>query len=312
MGASEISFLTPYWSGAEMMRLHLASIRAFHPRAPILISRRGDGAEMEHLDREFGVRYWIEDCGYTDAYLRLLQRCQTRFACIIDHDAVLLSSIEPLVARIADGTADLVGVEERIRVPDSMALGAEALANAAAGPWPGGWLRYAPGCTASNFLIFDWKSFSTRWGLRGIFGTPIAGASHFDFDYGIGQRLARHHYLKPFHAARYGLGNLLKDGDRAVAWHQWYGSFRTRLNTPAGDQLQAIVAAGEEAFMRDYPNLNLAAVSPAWGPDCAAPPAALSPGLAQRARRHAGYEWRALAARVVVALERPSRGASPA
>jgi hypothetical protein len=306
MGAPEISFLTPYWSGAEMMRLHLSSIRQFHPRAPILVSKRGSAGamqdEMPRLHREFDVRYWIEDCGYTDAYLRLLQRCPTRFVCIIDHDAVLLSSIEPLVARVADGEADLVGVEERIRVPDSMA----------AGPWPGGWLRYAPGCAASNFLIFDWKSFSARWGLRGVFGAPIAGAYHFDFDYGIGQRLARHHYLKPFHAQRYGLGNLLKDGDAPVAWHQWYGSFRTRLDTPGDQSVHAIAARGEEAFVRDYPNLALDPLSPAWGAGQPAPPSLPAPGLARRARRHASYQWRALAARVVVALERSTHGASPA
>jgi hypothetical protein len=295
MVATEISFLTPYWSGADMMRLHVASIRAFHPRAPILISKRGDPvgpqAEMEQLRREFDVRYWIEDCGYTDAYLRLLQRCPTRFVCISDHDVVLLSSIEALAARIRTGEADLVGVEERIRVPDRFAEGA----------WPGGWLRYAPGRTASNFLIFDWQSFSARWGLRGIFGTPTADAHHFDFDYGISQRLARHHYLQPFHAARYGLGNLLKDGDASVAWHQWYGSFRNRLRHGYGQApehvLYAIAAAGEEAFMRDYPNLDLAGVTPAWGPGREAPAATPPSGLLQRMRRRASFEWHALAAR---------------
>ena len=43
-----LSFVTPYWSGAEMMRVHLASIRTFYPDSPILVSKRGDGqAEME-------------------------------------------------------------------------------------------------------------------------------------------------------------------------------------------------------------------------------------------------------------------------
>ena len=28
---SDLSFLTPYWSGSEMMRIHLASLRRFHP-----------------------------------------------------------------------------------------------------------------------------------------------------------------------------------------------------------------------------------------------------------------------------------------
>lgn len=303
MVASEIAFLTPYWSGADMMRLHLASIRAFHPRALILVSKRGGAGELPSLAREFNVRYWVEDCGYTDAYLRLLQRCPTRFVCILDHDAVLLSSLDPLIAKVADGTTDLVGVEERIRVPPRLGKAAS---------WPAGWLRYAPGCTASNVLIFDWQAFERRWGLRGVFGTPPPEGQHFDFDYGIGQRLTRHHYLKPYHAPRYGLGNLLKDGDTAVAWHQWYGSFRTRLSPMHDAEVHAIVEAGEQAFVRDYPNLDLDVLSPAWGPADDAPPPGPPPGLAVRARRQASYQWRALATRVKVAFERPSRGANPA
>ena len=299
MVPSQISFLTPYWSGAEMMRIHLASIRRFHPEAPILVSKRGqDEAEMAAYRRDFGVRYWVEDCGYTNAYLRLLQRCQTPFACVLDHDTVLLSSVDSLVARVADRRAGLVGIEERIRLPQPIISEA----------WPdsNGWLRYAPGCTASNFLIFDWKAFASRWGLRGIFGTPQPGARHFDFDYGIGQRLTTHHYLKPFHAPRYGLGNLLQDGDAPVLWHQWYGSYRTRLGElPSQAPLPSIVEAGEQAFLADYPNLDLSLLSPAWGPDCdGSAPAAGTPGIVSRARQEIGYSLRALAARVVVGLER--------
>jgi len=299
MVAPQISFLTPYWSGAEMMRIHLASLRRFYPEAPILVSKRGqDAAEMAAYRRDYGVRYWVEDCGYTTAYLRLLQRCQTRLACVLDHDTVLLSPIDALVARVADGRAGLVGIEERIRLPRQMTRDA----------WPGldGWLRFAPGCTASNFLIFDWQAFASRWGLRGIFGTPQPGARHFDFDYGIGQRLEAHHYLKPFHAPRYGLGNLLKDGDTPVLWHQWYGSYRTRLGAVTSEAaLQAIAEAGEQAFLSEYPNLDLSGVSPAWGPDAdASVPPAATPGLVSRARQEIGYSLRALAARVVVGLER--------
>jgi hypothetical protein len=281
-----IAFLTPYWSGAEMMRIHLESIRRFHPDAPILVSKRGDAGEMEAYRRDFGVRYWLENCGYTNAYLRLLQRCPSRFACMLDHDAVLLGPIDSLVSRIDRGECDLVGVEERIGLPRGA-----------------GWLRFAPACTASNFLIFDWRAFASRYGLRGIFGTPPAGASHFDFDYGIGQRLTRHHYLRPFHTGRYGLGNLLKDGDTPVAWHQWYGAYRTRL---ADDhRAHAIAADGERAFIADYPNLDFSALVPAWGPDTAPPGAGPQPGGAlSHARRELGYSLRTLAARIVVGLER--------
>ena len=55
----------------------------------------------------------------------------------------------------------------------------------------------------------------------------------------------RHHYLQPFHAPRYGLGNLLKDGDAPVAWHQWYGSYRTRL--AAGGRADPVDCRGGRA-----------------------------------------------------------------
>jgi hypothetical protein len=264
---SELSFLTPYWSGSEMMRIHLASLRRFHPDAPIVISKRGgDDGELEAWRNEFGIDYTLEDCGYTDAYLRLLQRCQTRYACILDHDTVLLSGLDSLLDGLSKARYDLVGIEERIRLPEDVGRD----------PWPesNGWLRFAPGCAASNFLIFDWQAFEKRWGLRGILGKRPSGTRHFDFDYGIGQRLLRHHYLLPFHIRKYGIGNLLKDGDRPVVWHQWYGSYRTRLAESgadaSGDRDPAVLAvaqAGERAFIADYPNLALTDPSPAWGPE---------------------------------------------
>lgn len=296
MGAPSISFLTPYWSGADMMRLHLASIRRFHPEAPILVSKREGGAtEMAAYRREFDISCWLEDCGYTNAYLRLLERCETRYACIADHDTVLLANLDPLLARLAAGQQDLIGVEERIRMPHTD--GAD------------GWLRFAPGSTAANFLIFDWQEFKSRWGLGGIFGEPAAGARHFEFDHGIGQRLTRHGYLRPYHAPRYGLGNLLKDGDTPVAWHQWYGSYRTRLRD--ADAVYALAQAGERAFLADFPHLDLAGLSPAWGPerDVEADRRALSSSaradaLPHPARRWASRHLRVLAARIAVRRDR--------
>ena len=305
MVAPAIAFLTPYWSGAEMMRHHLASIRRFHADAPILVSKRGhDEGEMTSYRRDFGVQAWHDDCDYTNAYLRLLARCRTPHACVLDHDVVLLAPLDALAQRIADGRCDLVGVEERIRLPEP----------AAAAAWPGsqGWLRFAPGCTASNFLIFDWQAFRVRFGLRGIFGTPQAGARHFDFDYGIGQRLPRHHYLAAFHAPKYGVGNLLKDGETPIAWHQWYGSYRTRFATHPEPVVQATAEAGERAFLADYPNLDLSGLTPAWGPGAAAPaPRAGQAAAFAGARRELGYSLRALAAQVVVGVERAIRGADP-
>jgi hypothetical protein len=291
-----LSFLTPYWSGADMMRLHLESIRRFHPDAPILISARDcDRAEMEDYRRHFNVRYWLDDCDYTNAYLRLLTRCPTPLACIVDHDTILLSSVQPLAERVADAEIDLVGVEERIRMPQSVgSLNLDA----------DGWLRYAPHCTASNFLLFDWRAFEARWGLRGIFGTPQRGAKHFDFDYGISQRLRRHFYLRPYHAPRYGLGNLLRAGDVSLAWHQWYGSYRTRLDGPGvSSDLATLARDGEAAFLADYPNLDLDHLSPAWAPGMEPAFTSTATPALGRWRREAGYTLRAWKAQLHVAVE---------
>jgi hypothetical protein len=321
MTMDSVSFLTPYWSGREMMRIHLASIRRFHPDAPILVSKRGDDdGEMEAYRGEFAIRYRLEDCGYMDAYLRLLERCETRFACILDHDAVLLASLEPFLACLSAGRYELVGIEERIRLPEYVGME----------PWPdsNGWLRFAPGCMASNFILFDWRAFKARWGVRGILGKRPPGTRHFDFDYGIGQKLTRHHYLRPFHARKYGIGNLLKDDDAPILWHQWYGSYRTRLSVPesarpipptGGDDraVYPVAQAGERAFIADYPDLDFDDLSPAWGPDrdiraeqlaLASSMARASPGLApralQRLRRWRNYGARDLARRAFVKLDR--------
>ncbi len=266
MNGDSISFLTPYWSGGEMMRIHLASIRRFHPTALILVSKRGGGhEEMESHRSEFGIRYWIEDCAYMDAYLRLLQRCDTDYACILDHDVILLSGLAQLQDGIADGRYDLVAIEERIRAPARMdGIGLP--------PQSHGWMRFAPGCTASNFLLFNWRAFEAKWGLRGVIGTRDRNLKDYEFDYGIGQKLARHKYLLPYHTRKYGLGNLLKDGDVAVLWHQWYGSYRTRLvpgaSYPDESAMYPGVEKGERALIADYPNLDFSGLVPAWGPEC--------------------------------------------
>jgi hypothetical protein len=265
MSTGSISFLTPYWSGREMMHIHLESIRRFYPEAPILVSKRGGGREeMEAHRNQFGIRFWLDDCEYMDAYLRLLERCKTDYACILDHDVVLLAGLDGLLEGLAAGRYDLVGVEERIREPEALA-----------GTWPqlhaNGWMRFAPGCTAANFLLFHWRSFAARWGLRGVIGERVRGARSYEFDYGIGQKLLRHRYLQPFHTRRYGLGNLLKDGDATIAWHQWFGSYRTRMlagaTHPDRSAMFATVEMGERAFLEDYPALELSSLVPAWGPE---------------------------------------------
>jgi hypothetical protein len=250
-----ISFLTPYWCGRELMRIHLASIRQFYPQAPILVSKYDDDPEekeeMEAHRAEFGIRYWLEDCWHSAALLRLLRRSETEYVCICDHDAVLLSSLDPLLEGLMEGRYELVGIEDRIRFPDREE-----------------WMKFSLGYMDTSFIMFNLRQFLRQWGLRGIRGRRTPGTLDWDDHYGICQKLKRHKYLLPFHARKYGCANLLKDGETPILWHLWYGSYRKRLlddprSPVAGEQ----VAAAERAFLADYPNLDLSGLSPAWGPD---------------------------------------------
>lgn len=312
--SGQLSFLTPYEDGREFMTLHLRSIRQFHPTAPVLVSKKGGGRnEMDAHRDAFGVRYWLEECSYLDAVLRLLNRCETEFVCILDHDTVLLSSLDPYVDGLREQRYDVVGVEERIREP-------------AGAPWQryapefDGWLRLAPGHVDSNFVIFNLRQFVARWGLRGVIGTRPRRTKDYEFTYGVGQRLTRHKYLLPYHTRRYGLGNLLTDGDVAVVWHQWYGSRPSRHPrlTDEGissgfDERLGMIEQGERAFLEDYPNLDLSDLEPAWGPgrDAVAEGAAIArrrPGRVGRGMHRIRAWWNLsvpeLAVRVRTRLQR--------
>jgi hypothetical protein len=285
-----------------MMQIHLDSIRRFYPSAPILISKKGGGREeMQAYKDQWGVDFWLEDCNYTDALLRLLQRATTELVCIIDHDVVLFSSLDEFLDGITSGTWDLVGVEERIR--------------ATANPewrqaWPdsGGWLRFAPGYADATLLLFDWGKFRRAWGVRGIRGARPRGAWNTEYHYGICSRLRKHHYLLPYHTSKYGLGNVLKHRDKVIAWHQWYGSWRARFPMPPNSCLSPALAnarelahRGEAAFLAEYRQPDFTELVPAWAPgwdiksECQAADRAYPPPLRRAIDRL--YAWSALSPR---------------
>jgi len=280
-----------------MMAIHLASLRKYYPTAPILISARSAGeAEMSSHSAEFGIEFWLEDCDYVDALLRLLQRCETEYACICDHDTVLLASPDGLLEDLAQGRCDLVGIEERIRQPawvDWQRLEPETH----------GWFRFAPGRMDATFLMFNLHGFKRRWGLRGVAGTRHSGSYNHEFHHGICERLTRQKYLRPYHTGKYGYANLLRDGGTDILWHQWMGSYKTRPLAerdgpapPWQDEMLRADESGERAFLADYPALDLRNLSPAWGPDIGIEEeqriaAARYPTLARRALDRIG-QWR--------------------
>jgi hypothetical protein len=180
---------------------------------------------------------------------------------------VLLSDPTHYLEGLVEGRWDLVGIEERIReTPDT---DWRRIA-----PQYNGWMRFAPGVMDATFLMFNLREFLRKWGLRGIKGRPPRGSLECEYHYGICEKLKRHKYLLPYHTRKYGWGNLIKDGETPVLWHQWYGSYRARIG---GTQFEptlrgtnetiAIVQRGEEAFLADYPNLDFSNLTPAWGPD---------------------------------------------
>ena len=167
-------------------------------------------------------------------------------------------------------------------------------------------------------LMFNWRAFRERWGLAGVRGHRTRGALEYEYDHGIGQRLARHRYLLPFHTATYGMGNVLTHDGIPVLWHQWYGAYRARLQSSEPFQCDTSVllehaARGEAAFIADYPNLDLSSLVPAWGPgfDIAAEQRAVSasaPGSLDRGVARMGDLKRlgigGLAARVAARFDR--------
>jgi hypothetical protein len=172
----------------------------------------------------------------------------------------------------------------------------------------------------ATLLIFNWREFRRKWGLRGVKGKHPGGTLESEFHYGICEKLKRHKYLRPYHTSEYGLGNLLKDGERPVLWHQWYGSYRKRLagsehepTVRGNDETIAMVHTAQEKFLRDYPNLDFSGLTPAWGPDCDLElervavansyPSLASRGL-DRMRRWRSYGARGLSGRFLLRLDR--------
>jgi hypothetical protein len=236
----------------------------------------------------------------------LLDRCRTEYVCIIEHDTVLLSGLGSLIDGVREGRWDVVGMEERVR--DNPRI-------AAAAPSTNGWWRFAPGQMSGPMLLFNWRAFKSRWGLAGVRGHRTYGTWEYEYDHGIGQKLTRHKYLLPFHTTKYGMGNVLTDGDMPVLFHQWYGAYRTRLAGPTADRhvfrpaelaaLEKLAREGEAAFLADYPDLHLSSMTPAWGPgwDIASEQAtaeAASPGFVVRAGDRLRW-WRTLGVRGLVA-----------
>lgn len=253
---NQITFLTPYLNGEDMMKIHLSSIRKYFPNSPILISKSG-GHEDEMLrhKEEFGIQYWMDEKFYVESMNALYTRVETDLVCICDHDFVLLDDISYLIDGVGEDY-DIVGIEERIHHP-----------------WADTWMRHAPGYMDMTFMIFNLKDFVSKYGYDGIRidkkKEDLPGHTTHEYHYGLCEKLPRHKYLRPYHTEKYGMGNLLKDGDKNIGWHQWYGSYRIRPITAESDRVfhfggKEYLRGAEEAFLADYPNIDITNIRSAF------------------------------------------------
>lgn len=250
---TNFSVLTPYLSGSYMLQLHLDSFRKFHPNAEILISAFND--EAQDLAEVYGAKYVAEPLRYFDAVKAMISRATNDIVVICDHDTVLLNSLDKYVDMLASDKVDLVSIEENIKHP-----------------WADTWMRYAPGFTDMTFFMYDKRKIPSKWPefdhreCHRLYPSHTTHEGH----YGLCRALQRHFYLRPWHTDKYGMGNLLKDGETDVLWHQWYGSYRVRPITEKGDRVykyggKEYLKKAEEAFLADYPDkLEFNNIRPAY------------------------------------------------
>ncbi len=251
--AKPLSFLTAYLSGLTLLELHLAAIRKYHPDAEIIISAVDDSARK--LVEKYRGRYFIDNLEQLPAVAALLSRASHDVIVINDHDTVLFNNVNFLADKLAK--FDVVGIEERLKHPTKDR-----------------WFRYAPGYTGLSFFMFSRAKARIR-----IPNWPKFFDLEFDNPhnqnnephYYICELLTKHYYLRPYSTEKYGLGNLLKDGDKNILWHQWFGSWekrgafiseRDREDNPYRNMAE--LRAAEARFIQDYPQLDFRRAKPAF------------------------------------------------
>ncbi len=239
-----ISFVTPYLSGIKWLELHLSSIRKFHPHDEIIISAPDNSAK--ELVEKYGGRYFANNTGYDQAIEFLFAAATNDSIFLSDSDTVLFANVDYLADKLA--VFDLIGIEERIRQANKDR-----------------WFRYAPGYTDLSITLFsraNAKAKNPDWPKFPPF-QPSPNNQNNEDHYKFCELLPKHYYLRPYTTTKYGLGNLLKDGDKNIAWHQWFGSWEKRPKIVSEvdrddkpyESMAELVGA-ENNFFQDYPLLD--------------------------------------------------------
>ena len=159
--------------------------------------------------------------------LNLLDRCQTRFVCICDHDTVFISDIGYLIQGLSQGNYDLVGVEERIedRQVDGILLlttGGNTVGGAAAG---------AGNLVSGNTTYGVWVSGGTSTGntIQGnIVGLNAAHSAALGIRFYTGKMFPGQYHNAAF-IARHGSWNRTKKigGDVIAVYFNKDGSVKS-------------------------------------------------------------------------------------
>ena len=246
-----ISFITPFLSGKRMLETHLSSIREFHPNDEILISAMDDSGK--DISAKYNAVYSIDNLDYYNAVWSMVDKASNDTLLICDHDTVFFNNVQYLADKLSN--YDLISIEERIR-----------------NPYTNTWERFAPGYADMSFFMVsnsNVKSKVPEWPGYPPFDFNKPDNQNMEPHYGLCDALSKHYYLKPFHIDKYKLGNLIRDGNKEICWHQWFGSYDKRgtffsdkpgAMTPY-DTLQDLIDT-ENLFLDDYPNIEFSEAKP--------------------------------------------------
>ncbi len=248
-----ISFVTPHLSGAKWLELHLSAIRKFHPNDEIIISATNN--DDRKIVEKYGGRYFDNNTDYYQAVEFLFGEASNDIIVLSDCDTVLFSNVGYLAQKL--DKFDFIGIEELIRHPIRDR-----------------WERYAPSYVDFTFFMFSREKFKSKianWPKIPRFGFNNPNIVNTEGHYRLCEIFPKHYYLRPYNTKKYGLGNLIKDGEKQILYHQWYGSWEKRGAFMSETNIEenpyqswAELKAAEEKFFNDYPNLDFSGVWPAF------------------------------------------------
>lgn len=201
---TDTTFLITYYAHPELLAICLDSIKKFHPDDKIIVSQQVEPL-FDPTVLDMGYRYELHDMKSTQwaaVATNLMMICQTKYAVFMEHDVLLLKSLNPLIEEVKTGKHDLIGPEEVCAI------------------------RNSPGMIAQNFFIINVDKMKEE-GLSKIWVRNAdelkKTCKNIESGYGITQTLSNHKFMK-MKESGYGHGTFYDD----YTHHLWYGSYKKR------------------------------------------------------------------------------------